>query len=615
MKKVQAKNWFYQFRVQQKIALGYGLALGIAIAGTSAGIILADQQQKQAEAMGRDALEELGLVTSLQVGALQTLAHQERSRALLTDSKSCAESCMKLRKHSNQFRQVWEQFEESEGGTKGQEAIERPGEVEAVDDFLKKYQGVPEAYSQALEQLLRNFNSSNFTPEEAERLRAGLDQLERSELTNQVNNLADDLTTIAALIHQEYEEAQLAISKSHALRLWVIGASMAGSAAIAIVLSILTSRAIARPIQSLTQVTQQALSESNFSLQVPVTTKDEVGVLTVSFNQLIAFVKTLLDQQQEYSETLEKKVDERTQELSDKNIQLQELLEKLHSTQVQMIQSEKMSSLGQLVAGVAHEINNPVNFIHGNLAYVQEYTDNLLGFVQLYQKYYSTPVTEIEKEAKDIDLEFLQEDFPKLLSSMKLGTDRIREIVVSLRNFSRIDEAEFKAVDLHGGIDSTLLILQHRLKATPESPAIRVTRDYGNLPLVECYPGQINQVLMNILANAIDAIEECNAGRTFQDIKDHPGQIEIHTAMLDSQWVQIAITDNGSGMPKATQQQIFNPFFTTKPVGKGTGMGMAISYQIITEKHGGTLECFSTLGEGTKFIIQVPVKQLVPDTV
>jgi signal transduction histidine kinase len=615
MKKVQAKNWFYQFRVQQKIALGYGLALGIAIAGTSAGIILADQQQKQAEAMGRDALEELGLVTSLQVGALQTLAHQERSRALLTDSKSCAESCMKLRKHSNQFRQIWEQFEESEGGTKGQEAIERPGEVEAVDDFLKKYQGVPEAYSQALEQLLRNFNSSNFTPEEAERLRAGLDQLERSELTNQVNNLADDLTTIAALIHQEYEEAQLAISKSHALRLWVIGASMAGSAAIAIVLSILTSRAIARPIQSLTQVTQQALSESNFSLQVPVTTKDEVGVLTVSFNQLIAFVKTLLDQQQEYSETLEKKVDERTQELSDKNIQLQELLEKLHSTQVQMIQSEKMSSLGQLVAGVAHEINNPVNFIHGNLAYVQEYTDNLLGFVQLYQKYYSTPVTEIEKEAKDIDLEFLQEDFPKLLSSMKLGTDRIREIVVSLRNFSRIDEAEFKAVDLHGGIDSTLLILQHRLKATPESPAIRVTRDYGNLPLVECYPGQINQVLMNILANAIDAIEECNAGRTFQDIKDHPGQIEIHTAMLDSQWVQIAITDNGSGMPKATQQQIFNPFFTTKPVGKGTGMGMAISYQIITEKHGGTLECFSTLGEGTKFIIQVPVKQLVPDTV
>ena len=336
------------------------------------------------------------------------------------------------------------------------------------------------------------------------------------------------------------------------------------------------------------------------------------------------------EQLQDYSQALELKVVERTQELTDKNIQLQELLEKLHSTQVQMVQSEKMSSLGQLVAGVAHEINNPVNFIHGNLPYLHEYIHFLLSFVQLYQKHYPTPFPEIEREVAAMDLAFLQQDLPKLLSSMQMGTDRIREIVVSLRNFSRLDESEFKTVNIHEGINSTLLILQHRLKARPKHSEIIITHEYGNLPLVECYPGQINQVLMNILANAIDALEESNARQTHSESKDRPSQIKIRTSIIDShrvnshevnshfaehradsRWVQIAIADNGSGMPQAIQQQIFNPFFTTKPIGNGTGMGLAISYQIITEKHGGKLECFSTLGVGTEFIIQIPVKQRV----
>jgi len=316
-------------------------------------------------------------------------------------------------------------------------------------------------------------------------------------------------------------------------------------------------------------------------------------------------------QLQDYSQALELKVAGRTQELTDKNIQLQQLLEALHSTQVQMVQNEKMSSLGQLVAGVAHEINNPVNFIHGNLTYMQEYVCNLLNFVQLYQRYYPTPIAEIEREAEAMDLEFLQADLPKLLNSMQMGTDRIREIVVSLRNFSRLDEAEFKSVNIHEGIDSTLLILQHRLKAKPKRPEIKVTLDYGELPLVECYPGAINQVLMNILMNAIDALEEFHTKRTYQEIKDHLSQIKICTSMIDSKWVKVAIADNGSGIPEAIQQQVFNPFFTTKPIGKGTGMGLAISYQIITEKHGGRLECLSTVGVGTELIIQIPVKQLV----
>ncbi|MEP0888869.1 HAMP domain-containing histidine kinase [Leptolyngbya sp. PL-A3] len=194
---------------------------------------------------------------------------------------------------------------------------------------------------------------------------------------------------------------------------------------------------------------------------------------------------------------------------------------------------------------------------------------------------------------------------------MKLGTDRIRQIILSLRNFSRMDEAEYKAVDLHEGIDSTLLILQHRLKAKSERPEIEISKDYGKLPLVECYAGQLNQVFMNILVNSIDAIEESNAKRTYQEIKDNPSRITIRTSIVDTAWVEVAIADNGVGITKEIQQRIFDPFFTTKPHGKGTGMGMSISYQIVTEKHSGKLECFSTPGKGTEFIIRIPLQQQV----
>lgn len=308
-------------------------------------------------------------------------------------------------------------------------------------------------------------------------------------------------------------------------------------------------------------------------------------------------------------------LEESQTDLQQRSQELENTLNSLHKMQAQMIQSEKMSALGQMVAGIAHEINNPVSFIYGNLSHIHQYTHDLLRLVQLYHRYFPNPPAEIQTERKTIDLEFLEKDAIMVLQSMNIGTERIRDIVLSLRNFSRLDESEFKAVDIHEGIDNTLMILQHRLKATDKRPEIQIIRDYGNLSNVECCAGQVNQVFMNILVNALDALEEFNAKRTYQEIRDNPSRITIRTSVVDSQWVKIAIADNGSGIPESIQKQIFNPFFTTKPVGKGTGMGMAISYQIITEKHRGKLEFFSTPGEGTEFVVQIPMQQQVSQVV
>ncbi|HEY9626517.1 MAG TPA: HAMP domain-containing sensor histidine kinase [Coleofasciculaceae cyanobacterium] len=299
-------------------------------------------------------------------------------------------------------------------------------------------------------------------------------------------------------------------------------------------------------------------------------------------------------------------------QLESQNKELQQVITQLKDTQIQLVQAEKMSSLGQLVAGIAHEVNNPVNFIYGNLSHVKDHVSDLLSVVALYQKHYPTPADEIQIKIADTDLEFVQTDLHKVLDSMQTGTQRIRQVVLSLRNFSRIDESAFKAVDIHEGIESALLILHHRLKEKPKLPAIQVIRDYGDLPLIECYPSQLNQVLMNILTNAVDALEEFNADRTYEAITEQPSWIKIQTTLIDRYSIQISIADNGLGIPEPIKQQIFNPFFTTKPIGMGTGMGMSISYQIITEKHQGKLECFSTPGKGTEFIMQIPIRQLTP---
>ncbi|MEH2297962.1 MAG: ATP-binding protein [Nostoc sp.] len=281
-------------------------------------------------------------------------------------------------------------------------------------------------------------------------------------------------------------------------------------------------------------------------------------------------------------------------------------LRELQQTQAQLVQAEKMSSLGQLVAGVAHEINNPVNFIYGNLRYAKEYTHSLLKLVHLYQQFYDNPVLEIQEYIEEIDLDFLLNDFPNIVNSMQAGAERISEIVLSLRNFSRLDEAGKKSVDIHQGLDSTLLILQNRFKNNIDHPGIKVVKNYGNLPLVDCYAGQLNQVFMNIISNAIDALDDYNSERAIADIHTNPNTITITTEVIGINCV-IRITDNGFGITEAVKERLFDPFFTTKPVGKGTGLGLSISYQIVVEKHGGTLTCLSEPGQGTEFWIEIPL--------
>jgi two-component system NtrC family sensor kinase len=354
-------------------------------------------------------------------------------------------------------------------------------------------------------------------------------------------------------------------------------------------------------VRALAQATEAELTQENPHLQ---------SILTTSETELLEALEALVNQYQKESEAAQSELEMRQSQLYQQNCaataaarehaeQLEKTLHDLQRTQSQLIQVEKLSSIGQMVAGVAHEINNPVSFIYGNLRYASDYVHDLLDLIKLYQEYYGKHHPSVQDKIKSIDLDFLLKDLPKVLESMQVGAERVRQIVLSLRNFSGSDQILMAGIDLHEGIDSTLLILQNRLKARYNRPAIKVIKNYGDLPPVECYPGQLNQVFMNLLSNAIDAIEET---------PNQNGCITIRTSMnADRSGIVIQIADNGPGMTPDVKAKLFDPFFTTKPLGKGTGLGLSISYEIVVDKHGGILKCESAPGQGTEFCLEIPI--------
>jgi two-component system, NtrC family, sensor kinase len=385
------------------------------------------------------------------------------------------------------------------------------------------------------------------------------------------------LALLNPTLHLEQAEKNLLLS---------IGSFCLSSLIIVLFIGFWLINMLTHRIKSLTKATQQ-LAEGDLSIRIPEDNKDEVGILAHGFNFMA------------------EQLTERDHKI---NLQMQELettLLQLQMTQAQLIQSEKMSSLGQMVAGVAHEINNPTSFINGNISYAIEYTQSLLHLISLYQENYPTPPKVINDELRDIELDFLKEDLDKIFQSMQTGCQRITDIVLSLRNFSRLDEADYKKADIHEGINSTLMILNNRLN----TGAIKIIHEYATLPAIECYPGQLNQAFLNILTNAIDAIEDKSQQDIFKS-NSQSRQICINTKVIGDDWVAIQITDNGVGMLNEIRSQIFDPFFTTKSVGKGTGMGLAIAYQVIVDKHRGVLECSSELGLGTSMIVKIPIHQM-----
>lgn len=329
----------------------------------------------------------------------------------------------------------------------------------------------------------------------------------------------------------------------------------------------------------------------------------EVRILSSLDEQVVAIVRDITERKQ-----AEAALHRSQLKLKEKTHRLSSTLADLKDTQAQLVQTEKMSGLGQLVAGIAHEINNPINFVSGNISHIKEYIEEIVDLLELYANCYPTPSLEIQERVSEIDLDFLLEDLGKTQSSMKLGVNRIKEIVLSLRVFSRLDEAEMKEVNIHEGIESTLLILNHRFKKRDNLAQVEITKVYGDLPLIECYAGQLNQVFMNVLANALDALAGVRSLSTPANASA-TAKIEITTEQRPNNYIAIRIANNGPNIPYDIRDRLFDPFFTTKPIGSGTGLGLSISYQIVTDRHGGRMRCYSLPGQNTEFCIEIPIRQ------
>ncbi|MFB2879281.1 ATP-binding protein [Floridanema aerugineum] len=556
------KNAVSRLSISTKIRCGYALALSIAVLGTIIGMGLGNYYEEAFRNEAEKWHETGVLLNDLQIAVLQARLHQQQLVALLEKPQDFQNE------HSDFIEQILNVkllLQKAKNSLKTQQ-------ITGANAFFTTYEQVIEDYLLQTESVIKEIKKSSLNPKEITQLQQSLLNLTISEPVLKFDDYSTKLAVIASQAFREESIAENNVELGEELQMGITISSMFVSVILAIFLAIYTSRAIARPLKATTEIAQKVTQDDNFDLQAPVTTSDEVGVLTISLNQLISRVKHLLEEQ--------KSAAIRQEELQ----------------KVQLLQSEKMSSLGRMVAGIAHEINNPVNFIYGNLVHASEYVTDLLDILAAYEQELTQPSLALQEKAEEIDLEFLQEDLPKTLQSMTVGAERIRQIVLSLKDFSRLDEAEAQLVDLHACINSTLLILHNRIKK-----GIKVVLNYGDIPKVTGYTGFLYQVFMNLISNAIDALEESKTTENTQD-----KELLITTERLDHNWVMVRIADNGCGVCPENMEKIFDTFFTTKPRGIGTGLGLAITRQIVEEKHGGKITCTSEVGKGTEFAIVLP---------
>ncbi len=544
--------------IRKKIGLGYVLSISIAVLGTGAGLIVGEHYDDKAVEQFRIARKRYELLDRFEKSVWEVKLYRQQ---LIIASKNNSLQPEEINQLQSSIAQANKQLYELKENFKNSYDIPREYASELKTFFQVCDQEV-HSHNQLLTTLLQKVNIPSPTLQDIQHQKQILQEIINGKQAIKFEKLSNDLEHLVASTVAQAKQAEVTFRRAKILRLIIIVVSMVLSMAIAVLLAFYTSSAIARPIRAVTKVAKQATQDGYYELQAPVTSEDEIGVLASSLNQLIQQVA----------------------------MQLRELKQ----AQAQLIQREKMSSLGQMVAGIAHEINNPVNFIYANLDHAHNYTKDLLELVHLYQQYYPQPEPEIKQIIQDVELDFINEDLPKLMSSMHAGAERIRQIIISLRGFCHLDEAEMKRANIHEGIENTLLLVNHRL-----NQGIEVIKQYDTLPLFECYPAQLNQVFWHIISNAID--ELLPAKRLSEP------QIVIQTKLVNSNQVELRIRDNGNGIAPDIKDKIFDPFFTTKPIGEGTGLGLAICYQIV-EKHRGKIQVNSELGQGAEFVVTLPMK-------
>ena len=567
---------FGNLSISDKISRGYALALCVAIGGTTLGMLAGDRYYRITNNqvnIGREST----LLNKLQVALLRTQTYQQQMVYGLEQPELFENKYQQLQKNKDSLKSLLSEVQ-SQG---------KMEHIEGFQNFIEVYNPIISIYIQKIETVteeLKNLQRNNAKTSVKRKLISNFSQ---DKIGLQLDSAANELAEIIDRAEKQENAAREALLTARALRAQIVFASMGLSIVVAVILANFTSRAIAKPIAAVTNIAQRVTEESNFELQVPVTGTDEVGVLATSLNQLIRKVHNLLAELRTEQET-------------------------------QILQNDKMVSLGRMLAGVAHEVNNPINFIYANIDPARNYVEDILQLLETYETEIPNPPPAVLAHAEEIDLDFVKEDLLKIFQSMQVGAERAKAIVLSLKDFSRIDDGSINLVDLHTCIDSSLLILNNRIKH-----GIEVVRNYGNIPKVEGYMGLLYQVFVNILNNAIDAVEEkVKIEKTHSEEMNHqlpPESIEsevssfspkisITTEYLDEESVVVRISDNGTGIPPASQEKMFQTFFTTKPRGVGTGLGLAIGREIVVKKHGGTINCWSEVGTGTEFAIALPIK-------